>query len=149
MNFRQFIRSIDLSDHYKLMINPILLKAQYNPERFHLWKSLHTGPEKEILNMLYSPHYKFLNDNKDDTYFNLQKKFGRNKHWIKGKINKFKATYQSVKNNGFTEHLVIMEHPLIKNKYNDSYEIFEGHHRVSCALHLKMSEIPCFVIRRT
>jgi hypothetical protein len=145
MNFRQLVNT---KDFYFEMADPRLLKAQYNPERFHLWKSLHIGPEEEALNMLFSPHYRFLKNKKDDSYYNLQKYYGRNKQWIKNKIEKFLGVYENIKKNGFTENISALEHPLVKNNYNKGFEIFEGHHRVSIALILNINEIPCEIIRR-
>lgn len=147
MNFRQRVKHVDTNNCYKKLINPIELKAQYNPERFHIWKSLHDGPEKEVLNMMYSPHYRFLKDRNNTTYHKLQRKFGRNNDWIKNKTNKFLSVFESIKREGFTERLMIMETPIVKNKHNKGFEIFEGHHRVSCSLILNLKEIPCLVIR--
>ena len=147
MNFRKLTKIVDTSDYYFKMIDPKILKAQYNPERFHLWKSLHNGPKGEELNMIYSPHYRFLRGHKE-TYPQLQKYYGRNNKWIESKIKKFLGVFKSIKNDGFTENLMILEKPLVKNKYNNNYEIFEGHHRTACALFLNLKEIPCQIIRR-
>jgi len=148
MGFVQLVKRVDTSNCYKKIINPIELKAQYNPERFHLWKFLHVGPEEEVLNMMYSPHYRFLKDRNNDSYYRLQRKFGRNNLWIKNKTIKFLNIFESIKKEGFTERLMIMETPIVKNKHNIGFEIFEGHHRVSCALILNIKKIPCLVIRR-
>lgn len=148
MNFRQRVKAVNKTKIYEMKINPIELKAQYNPERFHLWRSLHTGPKKEVLNMMYSPHYKFLCDRTDDTYRRLQRLYGRKNKWINAKIKKFLTTYESIKENGFIEKVEILETPIVENPFNSSYEIFEGHHRVSCALFLEFRKIPCIVIRK-
>ena len=148
MNFVALTKRVDTSNYYEKMTGPKILKAQYNPERFHLWKSLHKGPEKEVLNMLYSPHYRFLKNRKDKSYYQLQRFFGRNNKWIKDKIKSFLNIFESIKNDGFKESVMIVEKPLIKNKYNSGYEIFEGHHRIACCLVLGIKEIPCQIIRR-
>lgn len=148
MNFRQLVRTVDTTDFCIKTITPSILKAQYNPERFHIWRSLHKGPKNKVLDMLFSPHYRFLQGNKDESYYQLQKRYGRNHKWIKNKIKKFLATYESIKVNGFLENILILETPLISNKYNKGFEIYEGHHRVSIALTLGFKEIQCEMIRR-
>ena len=148
MGFVQLVKSVNADNYYESIIDLNKIKAQYNPERFHLWKSLHKGPEKEVLNMLYSPHYRFLKDRKDKYYYQLQRLFGRNNKWIEDKIDKFLDVFKSIKGDGFKETIMIIERPLIKNSYNNSYEIYEGHHRVACCLFLNMKGIPCQVIRR-
>ncbi len=148
MNFRNLVKTVDTSNYYESMIDPNKMKAQYNPERFHLWKSLHKGPDKEELNMIYSPHYRFLMNRKDKSYHQLQRLYGRNNKWIDNKVKKFLGVFKGIKNEGFTESIMVVEKALIVNKYNDGFEIFEGHHRVACALVLNIKEIPCQVIRR-
>jgi len=129
------------------MIEPEKLKAQYNPERFHMWKSLHNGPKGEELNMLYSPHYRFLRGH-EEAYWKLQRMYGRNNKWIKTKIKKFVGVFENIKKEGFIENLFALEMPLVVNNYNEGFEIYEGHHRVSIALFLGLDVIPCEIIRR-
>jgi hypothetical protein len=147
MDYRQLVRKVDTSNFYIDIIDISKVRAQYNPERFHLWKSLHKGPEIETLNMLYSPHYRFLKDQNDKSYYKLQQMYGRNNKWIQEKIRKFLSVFESIKNRGIKENIMIVEMPLIKNKYNERYEIFEGHHRVACALVLDIKLIRCKIIR--
>ena len=98
--------------------------------------------------MLYSPHLKLLNNHNDDSYFRLQKMFGRNKKWIAAKIEKFYGVCKSIKEEGILSSVQVLETPLVSNNFNSGYEIYEGHHRVSCAIYLGMKQIPCLVIRR-
>ncbi len=130
MKYRQLVKTVDTSDYHEGIISLGQVKAQYNPERFHLWKSLH----KE--------------NRKDKSYRQLQRLYGRNNRWIDDKIKKFLDVFESIKNEGFKESIMIVERSLVTNKYNDGFEIFEGHHRVGCALVLNMKEIPCQIIRR-
>ena len=146
MNFRRLVKTVNTKNYKIEMIEPIKLHAQYNPERFHLWESLHIGPKKKVLNMMFSPHYKFLVNRDDDSYYKLQKMFGRKNNWIKNKTEKFLSVYEDIKQNGFTENLMILKTPLVKNKHNNSFEIFEGHHRTSIALFLKIEKVPCEII---
>jgi len=147
MSFRQLVRTVNTNDYYKKMVNPKILKAQYNPERFHIWLLLHRGPDEESFNMLYSPHFKYLKD-RDKSYYKLQRLYGRNNKWIQDKIKKFLGVFESIKNEGFKESLMILEKPLVKNRFNDGFEIYEGHHRVACALILGIKKVPCRIIRR-
>jgi hypothetical protein len=148
MGFIQIVKNVDTNNCYFDNINLYDVKAQYNPERFCFWKSLHEGPKKEVLNMLYSPHYRFLKDRKNKAYYQLQRFYGRNGKWIKNKINKFLDVFENIKQYGFSGEIIILEKPLVNNKYNYSYEIFEGHHRVACCLVLGMKIVPCQIVRR-
>ncbi|MHA1233209.1 MAG: hypothetical protein ACTSPQ_21510 [Candidatus Helarchaeota archaeon] len=148
MNYRQLVKKVDTSNFYIDTVDISKIRAQYNPERFHLWKSLHKGPEIEALNMIFSPHYRFLKDQSDKSYYKLQRMYGRNNKWIQEKIKKFLDVFESMKTEGLKKNVVIVEKPLIKNKYNQGFEIFEGHHRIACALVLKMELIQCEIIRR-
>jgi len=148
MNYRQLVKKVDTSNFYIDTVDISKIRAQYNPERFHLWKSLHKGPEIEALNMIFSPHYRFLKDQSDKSYYKLQRMYGRNNKWIQEKIKKFLDVFESMKTEGLKKNVVIVEKPLIKNKYNQGFEIFEGHHRIACALVLEMELIQCEIIRR-
>ena len=147
MNFRQLVRTVDTDKHYFAMIKTTDLKAQYNPERFHMWVSLHEGPPGKEFDMLYSPHYRFLKGD-EEAYWKLQRMYGRKHKWIKNKIKKFKQVHENILKEGFNENISALETPLVKNKYNSGLEIYEGHHRVSIALALGLDVIPCEVIRR-
>jgi len=148
MNYRQLVKTVDTSNFYVDDIQLYRIRAQYNPERFHLWKSLHKGPEIEALNMIFSPHYRFLKDQSDKSYYKLQRMYGRNNKWIQEKIKKFLGVFESMKTEGIRKNVMIVEEPLIKNKYNQGFEIFEGHHRIACALVLEIESIQCEIIRR-
>jgi len=142
------MKQIDSKQSKLIYLHPIELKAQYNPLRFKYWKSLHKGPENEVLNMFYSPHYRFLKNYKEQTiektsYYKLQKLYGRNHKWIKNKIDQFITLFEDIKNNGYDpdKALIVLTHPIVQNPYNYSYEIFEGHHRVACCLFLDIENI--------
>ena len=147
MRFRQLVRTVNTYNYYECDIDPRKLKAQYNPERFHMWVSLHNGPKGKEFDMKYSPHYRFLRGHKE-AYWKLQRMYGRNDKWIRNKINKFMGVFESVSRQGFIENISALETPLVKNKYNRGYEIYEGHHRVAIALVLGLDTIPCDIIRR-
>ena len=147
MRFRQLVRTVDADNYYFAMIKTTDLRAQYNPERFHMWKSLHNGPPNDELIMKYSPHYRFLRGH-EEAYWKLQRMYGRKNKWIKNKIQKFREVYDNILKDGFQKNVSALETPLVENQYNKGLEIFEGHHRVAIALILGMDVIPCEVIRR-
>ncbi len=156
MKFTKLIKNINTNNYTEKDININLIKAQYNPSRFKFWKSLHIGPKQEVLNIKYSPHYRLLkqyieqNKNIRNTdYYKLQKLYGRNDKWIKNKINKFINLFEDIKKNGYdlNQRIIILNKPIVKNKYNNKYEIFEGHHRITCCLILKLEKIPCQIIK--
>jgi len=147
MRFRQLVRTVDTYNYYECMIDPNKLKAQYNPERFHMWVSLHNGPKGKEFDMKYSPHYRFLRGH-EEAYWQLQRMYGRNDKWIKNKINKFMEIFNSVSKNGFIENISALEIPLVENIYNTGFEIYEGHHRVAISLVLGLGSVPCEIIRR-
>jgi hypothetical protein len=145
MNFKQSMKKIDKQESFFMTISPKKLNAQHNPSRFKHWKLLHEGPDDKVLNMIYSPHYRLLKSYKEQKYettpyYKLQKLYGRNDKWIRKKINKFIDMYENIKTNGFKDDpkIVVLINPIVENKYNDSYEIFEGHHRVAICLALNI-----------
>jgi hypothetical protein len=151
MTFSNILKQIDTSKYIEKTINIKEIKAQHNPERFKYWLQLHHGPFPEVLNMLYSPHYRFLKEyeiNKrlvwDRTpYYELQRLYGRKKDWIYEKILKFIKIYEAIKNYEKLEPIQVLSKPVVSSVFNDSYEIFEGHHRVAGYLIVGKSEILC------
>ena len=150
MNFKELMKKVDKQKSINIEIETKKLHAQYNPSRFKYWKSLHEGPKDEVLNMIHSPHYRFLKNYKEQnikttSYYKLQKLYGRNDKWIRNKIDEFIIMYENIKTNGYEEDpkVIILRTPLVINDYNYSYEIFEGHHRVAICLFLGMKMITC------
>lgn len=149
MKFSKLTKRINTSVYTERIINIDEIKAQYNPERFKFWKFLHKGPEKDILNMIYSPHCRFLNNNNNietTPYYKLQKLYGRSDKWIRNKIDKFIKLFENIKTEGYKKNIIILQQPLIENEYNKGFEIFEGHHRISCCIVLKIKKIKCKVV---
>jgi len=145
MNFSDMLKNIDLSSGTELVVPIHEIKAQYNPTRFKYWKSLHEGEDEEVLNMLYSPHYRLLLGD-DKAYFKMHRLYGKNDVWIEGKINKFVKLYKSISKDGIQEKVFILNRPLVSNKYNKGFEIFEGHHRIACCLTLGIEQISAMII---
>ena len=155
MNFSKLTKKINTDNYIDSVVEISQIKAQYNPDRFGFWKSLHEGPEEEVLNMMYSSHYRLLDQYvgkgtlkhiEKTAYYKLQQLYGRNDKWIRDKINKFNDMYNSIYEEGLHNNIHILRKPLVKNKYNDSFEIFEGHHRFACCLVLGVDKILCNVI---
>ena len=152
MKYSQLLKQIDLIESVNLIIPIDKIKAQYNPERFNHWKSLHKGPDYEVLNMNFSPHCRFLKEYKniypkDTSYYKMHKLYGKSNSWINQKIDKFIALFETIKNNDYKNKITILDKPLIENNFNNSFEIFEGHHRVAICLTLNYENIPCYVKR--
>jgi len=152
MKFSDLTKRINTDNYTINNIKIYNIRAQYNPDRFKFWKSLHKGPLIEALNMLYSPHYSFLVDqqnwnHKESDYYKLQSLYGRNHKWITKKIDLFLDTFRNIKTEGCKDMIIVLGKPIVKNPYNSSFEIFEGHHRVACSLAIGLDDIPCMVIR--
>lgn len=145
MVFSKLIKKIDTNISTEQVVDINQIKAQYNPDRFRFWKSLHNGPKGEELNMIYSPHYKLLNGD-ERAYYKMQKLYGKNDKWIRKKIIGFYNLYSSICEDGIRENIIILNRPLVKNKYNNGFELYEGHHRLACCLVLGMKETLCKVI---
>lgn len=144
--FSKLIKKVNTDNYVEFFISIDRIKAQYNPDRFMFWKSLHEGPKEEVLNMIYSPHCRFLRD-KEVVYYKMHQLYGKNDRWIKDKIKKFINLFEEIKKDGgYKNNIIILKEPLVKNEYNNGFEIFEGHHRVACCLVLDVKEILCKVI---
>lgn len=143
--FSKLTKRVDTTNYTEMLVDISQIKAQYNPDRFRFWKELHEGPKGEELNMLYSPHCRLLQGDAS-SYYKMQKLYGRNDGWIKTKMDGFIEIFNSIQDEGIRDNIHILSKPLVKNKYNDSFEIFEGHHRVACCLVIGMKEIKCNVI---
>jgi len=151
MNLVQMLKQVDTSKYIEREIYIDDVKAQYNPKRFKYWVSLHSGPYLEALNMVHSPHYRFLKqyslgekfDYSKTPYYELQRFYGRKNDWILSKINKFLNIFEHIKSGKEVDLVQIVSKPFITNKFNQGIEIFEGHHRVACYLILGVNKIMC------
>lgn len=145
MSFSKLIKNINCDNYKEADVRLDLIKAQYNPDRFKFWKSLHVGPKKEVLNMLYSPHFKLLKGY-NDPYIKMQILYGKNDKLINDKVNKLISLCCDILACGLKESIIVLNKPLVENKYNDSFEIFEGHHRLACCLFLNYDVIKCHIV---
>jgi len=155
--FCDLTRKVNINNYEEIVVNINQIKAQYNPDRFKFWKLVYEGHEKEILNMLYSPHYRFLDlyiKNKgeisnivcESSYYILQSFYGRSYEWIMDKIFNFINLFHDIYFDGYKDRIIILNKPLVQNKYNTGFEIFEGHHRVACCLAAGMMKMSCKLV---
>lgn len=141
MKYKDVLKKVDVSNTILEIVELDLIKAQYNPDRFSMWKSLHKGPDEEVLNMKYSPHYNLLLDIsnwKDSSYYEMHRLYGRKHAWIEDKVTKFIELFYNITKEGYKENIIVLRRPLVANPYNNSYEIYEGHHRVACVIMLNI-----------
>jgi hypothetical protein len=151
LSYSDLLRMVNVADAKVELVELVVLKAQYNPERFGYWQSLHKGPPEQVLNMNYSPHIdllKNIGDWQNTSYYEMHRLYGREHKWIEKKIIKFIELFYNIDKIGYTEKIVVLRRPLIVNPYNNSFEIYEGHHRVACLLYLNYLKIPVLVWRR-
>jgi len=125
-------------------LHPSVLSAQYNPDRFDFYARVHDGDPSKILDISFSPHVRMLKQYqkvgnkifwkqwKKTSYYRMQRLYGRDRSWIKNKMIGFINLLKRIENDADCDMMEILQNPLIKNKYNSSYEIWEGHHRASC-----------------
>jgi len=133
------------------------LHVQYNPERFQQYKSLHKGPEEAVLDMSFSPHCRMLQDYERDKerflssitkndYYRMQRLFGKSHKAAVSKVTRFIELYESIKKQGFTSEIVVVNKPVIANEYNSGCEICTGHHRVACCINLSIKSVPSVIM---
>lgn len=125
------------------------------------------------LSISKSFHYKlFKNLNKIDVIENDMKSYDyyywhkslhqmginhRSDTWIANKFKSCQRLLNSIKKKKFNKfdllnYPIILDIPLINSRYKikydiNGYEIFDGHHRVSCAKSLGYYEIPCIICK--
>lgn len=155
MSYCNKLKKLKFYKEKEIVLHPRDLSAQYNPDRFNLWKKACEGVKDErYLDLKFSPHVHFLTiyssgsllENIYKTpYYKMHKLYGKNDDWIKNKIKSFLSIYEDVKHSGIKEPPTILKSPIEINPYNSSYEIYEGHHRCSIAYFLDI-DIKCEVI---
>jgi len=159
LKFSDLTKKIDSLETELSNIELKHIKAQYNPERFKYWKSLYVCSDNDFLNMSESPHCRLLRryekhgDNiwkniHKTPYYKMHEKYGKKHEWTLSKTKKFVNIFNEIKiKREFKEPPVILQKPLVKNIHNNSYEIFEGHHRVACSIVCNFVTINCLLVR--
>lgn len=155
MSFRQKLKFVDSLSYEIVDLSLHDICSQYNPDRFNSWKKTCVGVvDDQFLHIKYSPHVHFLKlyeDNRDRVreklsstpYYKMHKNYGKSDAWIRSKIKSFINIYEDIKIYGIKETPIILTSPIIKNQYNQSYEIFEGHHRCAISYFLNHPTIKC------
>lgn len=134
------------------------LYAQYNPDRFEKYRSLHRGPVDTVLDMSASPHCRLLrayqedrkgfwSDIKKSDYYRMQRLYGKSRRRALSKAEGLIELYENIKSNGFNLEIIVVSKPIIENEYNSGYEIYEGHHRVACCLLLGIKSMLCRIVK--
>ncbi len=137
MNFAGYKQSLELKQTEYKYISFDKIKCQFNPDVKAYWLGICGGYSIDA-----TPYYHYLNTSSSFKYEQLMKSFGRTVDWIKDDIKKFDILYEDIKAKGFDHKKSIpelLENPVLENKYNDSYEIWEGHRRLSIC---KFLDIP-------
>jgi len=152
--FGKYLKNeIDLIEVGSEMLAISELRAQYNPERFGYWKSLHKGCPETVLDMNDSPHCrmlanyeankkKFLANMTKNDYYRMQRLFGKRHKRAISKVTRLVKLYESIRKEGFASDIIVVTKPVIANKYNHGYEIYDGHHRVACCINLGIKLVP-------
>ena len=107
------------------------IKCQYNPDLFWAWEKV-CG--KSLL-LSTTPYYDYMHYGRLDKYKELMKLYGRGETWIINNILKFQNLIDDIDKNSVKELPVVLDKPIVKNKYNDSFEVWEGHRRLSICLY--------------
>jgi hypothetical protein len=90
-----------------------------------------------------TPYYHYLKTGDDSQYRKLMSLYGRSEEWIDKNVIKFLCLFADVRRNGFDESKglpVVLNKPIKANKYNDGYEIWEAHRRLSILHFLKRKQ---------
>lgn len=129
------------------------LKAQNNPKRVKEYSSLFSEDVEDVFNMKISPMFEFVQeylihkkngikfDYASTRYHEMQKAYGRSYNFIASKISKFINLIEEISKIG------ILKPPIIIPLDNGFYEIYDGHHRISCVMALGHERVVCRVIR--
>jgi SAM-dependent methyltransferase len=129
------------------------LRVQHNQSRYDLYRSLHTCSEENVLSMDQSPHIGFLDSmhnfydgdkiSIDDVvktrYYKMHILYGKTHEEAIVLCGNFLVLYEDIKKNGLKCYPLVARH-------ENSYEIFEGHHRVAICLFLEDLVIECGVM---
>ncbi|HAL45840.1 MAG: hypothetical protein A2Y12_04195 [Planctomycetes bacterium GWF2_42_9] len=160
-NRQYFLKDIDSKYDFveidRKTLSTSEIAAQYNPERFKAYQSVVKCDNGNVLDMNISPHCKLLKDyhkgidvwlnfNKS-SYYRLQKRFGKSRKSAKEKAKKLIALFDDIKTNGFKGEITVIDKPIIPNPYNQSYEIYEGHHRTACCIVLGINKIDAIILK--
>lgn len=139
MSFNDYLRSKKPELIDTLFIDPNKIKCQYNPDKFRFWAEV-CGTSLSIPS---SPFFNYLASGDTTKYRKLFRLYGRSEVWITDNIKAFDVMFDSIVKNGFDENFnlpIILKKPAMENPYNNGYEIYEGHRRMTIILFLKLNQ---------
>ena len=132
----------------KLDIDLMTVSCQYNPDRVIEYRQAaflgYKHVERGFLSLRFSPHVwyalRYYQDRSSikpyNPYSYMQLLYGRNAQGIQEKVKRFNKLLDSVQKEGIKETPIVVISPFVDNVYNQSYEIYEGHHRLAAWLAL-------------
>ena len=130
MTFAEYRRTLKLKTIDVCYLDYDKIYCQYNPDYEDIWIDV-CGGYKIVDGLYYKQLTKWITHAK---YYKLFRGYGRSDKWIERNFAKFFDLYMDIGNNGYDQKKdfpIVLNKPIIKNKYNDSYEIWEGHRRLS------------------
>lgn len=138
MKYSDYRKTLKLKQVGIEYIDITKIKCQYNPDYEKKWISI-CGLSYNINS---TPYYEYLSTKKDFKYRKLMEAYGRHESWIDQNINKFNSLTKAIKSEILIPEYIpqVLISPTIKNKYNDSYEIWEGHRRLSICLFKRIKQ---------
>lgn len=139
MNFANYLKRIKLKHIGETYVPIESMRCQYNPDRFKYWDHV-CGNSMTIQS---SPFWEYLNYKKQDKYYDLFRLYGRTDEWIKNNILKFQVIYESIASKGYKKNKdlpVVLLRPIVENEYNNNFEIYEGHRRLTICLYLRLNQ---------
>jgi len=151
MNYSQLLKEIKFIEVGQSKISTNSISCQYNYDRFHLYKK-YCLDQSSPLNIKNAPHLDLLKKYdrnkiiKNSLYHQMHYAYGKPKLWVKEKVKKFIELYKDINENGLKNPIQVLKNPIIKNEYNNNWEVYEGHHRLAIYYHLGIKEIPCIII---
>ena len=135
MNFSKHIKKLKLETIAEKYIPIDQIKCQYNSDRYKYWVKA-CGPSLAIKN---GPFWEYLEYKKLEKYIALFRLYGRSDTWVTNNMLKFQRLYEEISLGGFDEKKglpIVLNKPVVPNHHNCSYEIWEGHRRLSICLYL-------------
>ena len=143
-----------IKDIKKKYIEIDRLHFQYIPDEF--LKEVYPGPEEEMMNLVNSPHYRFLKlyekigteiwkFYEETDYVKLMKFWGRDDKYNRDKVTKFIKTYKSIRKQGLQKRIILLDKPMYKQFFKEGYEIYHGHHRAVICKFLGIKKVPCTI----
>lgn len=137
MNFAEYRRTLKIEEIGVVNIDCDNICCQYNSDLIDKYLMV-----ADSLKLIDSPHLKYLRGD-EKPYIEMYRGYGRSEQWIERKKIEYSLLVVNIIGYGIKEMPEILIKPIIPNKYNDSYEIWEGHHR--CAI-MKYFNLPTKVL---